>query len=199
MHIEDELNLVNLKFNSLIAKYTQGETEEGFKGDLIERAGFKVNKFFGGEWSKREMEFAAFQKKSNKDIVNEHRKKMGLPPMTAEQEKRLETKNGPTVPNASQMMSQQNQTATVVPESPTQELESLNKLGESIKNTPSSEAQVMKQQYEQMLNNGKEPGEIVAEKLANKLDDSNYFLNVIAGNTAPNKSLQSNPMTNRMK
>lgn len=185
--------------NKLIETYTQGETEEGFKGDLIERAGFKVNKFFGGQWSKNEMAAAEFKKKSDKDIVNEHIKKMGLPPMTPAQEKKLENKSGPTVPNASQMMSNKNQTATVVPETPTQELESLNKLGESIKNTPSSEAQVMKQQYEQMLNSGKEPGEVVAEKLASKLDDSNYFLNVIAGNTAPNKSLQSNPMTNRNK
>jgi hypothetical protein len=190
---------IGTAINTLIAKYTQGETEEGFKGDLFERAGFKVNKLFGGEWSKREMALADFQKKSDVDIVNEFRKKNGQPPLTADQEQKLResSKSGPTVPTSSQLMTPMKQTSSIIPDSVQSELESLNQLGENMQNTPSSDATVMKNNIEKMLASGKEPQEVASQLLGSKLDDTNYYLEVIAGNTGKSQSLQTNPMTKR--
>jgi hypothetical protein len=194
---------IGTAINSLLEKYTQGKTEEGFEGDAVERAFFKLSKWTGigpaqefidNQEKMRRNEEAALKR------VNEVRKRQGKPPVSSLEEIGAPTEAAPTVPRLFTPMNQPGQTtATATPLPADHELEMLNELGESLQATPNSSALTMQQQYERMLNEGKKPSEIVAEKLGTKLDDTNYFLEGILKNTSPNRSLQSNPMSKREK
>lgn len=194
---------IGTAINSLIDKYTQGKTKEGFEGNILERSLFKTNKFFGGETSKKIMQgtkqMQDFMSKSDAELVNEFRAKKGLPPLTAEQLAKAEEARKPTVPGLDVGMTPMsgNQTAAITPMPLDTELEALNQLGESLQATPNSSALTMQKQYEKMLNEGKKPSEIAAEQLGTKLDDTNYYLEGILKNTMPNRTLQSNPMYKR--
>lgn len=88
-------------------------------------------------------------------------------------------------------------TATVTSQPDDPELEALNKLGESLQATPNSAALSLQKQYEQMLNKGNKPSDIVSNVLGNKIDDTNQLLEGILRNTLQNRSLQGNPMSKR--
>jgi len=90
-----------------------------------------------------------------------------------------------------------NKTSIIQPD--LKETAAIDKLGESLMNTRSSNAISMQQDIERMLDAGKKPSEIVSEKLGTKLDEANFFLEAIVRNTDINKSLLSNPMNVRKK
>jgi hypothetical protein len=57
----------------------------------------------------------------------------------------------------------------------------------------------MQDSIEKMLDSGMKPSEVASEKLGNKLDDANFFLEAIVRNTDVNKSLLSAPISIRKK
>jgi hypothetical protein len=190
---------VGTAINSLLDKYTQDRTDEGFEGNAVERGLFKLSK-----WSSigPAQEFINNQEKMRKNEieglkrVNEIRKKKGLGPVTSLDE--VGKKEDKTALQLMTPISGPGQTtATTTPLPNDSELESLNALGESLQNTPNSSALTMQHQYEKMLNEGKKPSEVAAEQLGTKLDDTNYYLEGILRNTQVNRSLQSNPMNKR--
>lgn len=194
---------IGTAINSLLDKYTQGKTEEGFEGNAAERGLFKLSKWTGIGPAR---EFIDNQEKMrrNEDAalkrVNEIRKRQGKLPVSSLEEIGQPAETSGTVPQLFTPMNQPGQTtATTTPLPADYELEMLNELGESLQATPNSSALTMQQQYERMLNEGKKPSEIAAEKLGTKLDDTNFYLEGILKNTAPNRSLQSNPMSKREK
>jgi len=87
----------------VINKYTQGETSEGYKGDILERGLFKLDKATGmfgiaDQWMKNKQQMDEFQSKDDATLVNEFRKKQGLSPLTPEQEAKLRNKDGKPTP-----------------------------------------------------------------------------------------------------
>jgi hypothetical protein len=90
-----------------------------------------------------------------------------------------------------------NKTSIIQPD--LKEMAAIDKLGESLMNTRSSNAISMQNSIEKMLDSGMKPSEVASEKLGTKLDDANFFLEAIVRNTDINKSLLGNPMGVRPK
>lgn len=191
---------IGTAINSLLEKYTQGTTEEGFEGNIIERGLFKASAVTGIGPARDFIKNQEKARKSEEDAlkrINETRKRRGQAPISSLEEigPGKDASTTPTIPMMTPVGGQSTAVTTPLPDD--YELEALNELGESLQNTPNSGALTMQKQYERMLSEGKKPSEIAAEQLGTKLDDTNYFLEGILKNTQPNRSLQSNPMDKR--
>ena len=189
---------IGTAINHIIEKYLptfEGKTDEGFEGGAMERGLFKLSKWTGIGPAQ---EFIDNQEKMRKNEeaalkrINEIRSRQGKPPVSS-----LEEIGNPESPTrTTQLFTPMNQTtAASTPLPADHELEMLDKLGQSLSETPNSSALTMQKEYEKMLNQGKKPSEIVAEKQLNMLEEQTDFLKIISQNTAPqNKSLMKNPM-----
>ena len=186
--------------NMLLDKYTQGETSEGFKGNIVERGLFKM--FADKETKNRFKQIKEFENQTPEDEkrkMYEHSQKMGWskPGETFEDyKKRIAEKEAarmPTIPSGEA-------TAASTPLPDDYQLEMIDILGEELKRTQNSQSLVRQAEIEGALNQGQDlrgimtPEQQTAAFAAALAGDKN--LGVIADHYK-RPTIQSNPMTKR--
>lgn len=172
---------VGTLLNSILDKYTQGKTKEGFEGSIIERGLFKLSNLTGigpgrelTEQLKRQKEF---ESKSDVDLVNELRTKQGKPPLTPEQSARLNTtKISPAI----------------VPYKAEDEITKLDALGEPLKQLKGEQLANQQAAIEGALaSNSLNGAQITQEEMTTLLSSNNDYLKQIAENTGRKENSSS--------
>ena len=167
---------VGTLLNSVLDKYTQGKTKEGYEGNFLERGLFKLSNLTGigpgrelAEQMKRQQEF---QSKSDVQIVNEMRAKQGKLPLTPEQEARLNNKGAGKVSPAT------------IPYKTEDEITKLDSLGEPLKQLKGEQLANQQAAIEGALASGSLNGaQITQEEMTTLLSSNNDYLKQIAENT----------------
>jgi len=193
---------IGSSISTLINKYTQGKTDEGFEGSIAERAFFNLSKWTGIGPARDFIKNQQREKQAEQDAIkriNDSRAKKGLPPITSLEQITPKSKDG-TVTRTDQLFTPTGEQSTASTGKPQEsELNALDQLGESLQATPSSESLTMQRNFEQMLNQGQKPSEIAAQQLGSKIDDTNMLLEGILQNTTNRPTMQTNPMMKRQQ
>lgn len=183
--------------NGMLDKYTQGKTEEGFEGNIIEQGMFKL--FADGKTKQRFKDIESFKNKSDVDLVNDHRAKTGKPPLTDEQIQRMNQSKQQG--NTSPVISTEGlMTPTSTPAPVEADMEVIDALGEQLKSTQNSNRMEQQKSFEAALSSGEDMSKYLTKDQAYDaflaaLENSKN-LSEVAG-AFKNRSSQVNPMSKR--
>lgn len=174
----------------LLNNYTQGKTDEGFEGNVVERMMFKLSNMTGAgpgaqlaEQLKRQKDFDS---KSDADMVNEMRAKQGKPPLTPEQVAQMNNKGAGKV------------SPVTVPNSSDDEVSKIDNLGGTLKDLSGAQQAQQQAAIEGALSNNSESGsQITADEMYNIMNPANAYLKQISENTAKKEQNMSVPNSRR--
>lgn len=176
--------------NVVLDKYTQGKTSEGYEGNILERGLFKLSNLTGigpgrelAEQMKRQQEF---QSKSDAQIVNEMRAKQGKPPLTPEQEARLNNKGAGKV------------SPVTIPYNADDEITKIDSLGGSLKDLSGAQQAQQQTAIENALATNSANGAVITpDEMAAIMNPGINYLKQISENTAGREQNMSTPASRR--
>lgn len=176
--------------NDALDKYTQGKTDEGYEGSIVERGLFKLSNLTGigpgrqlAEQLKKQKEFDA---KSNSQLVNELRAKQGKPPLTPEEAAKIDNKGAGKV------------SPVTVPYNAADEVTKLDSLGGSLKELSGAQQAQRQAAIEGALASGSANGaQLTADEMTQIMNPSVQYLKQISDNTSTRESIPATPMSRR--